>query len=99
MNVSVKMHGVLGRGGPSRASSFELALHDGATAGELMEILAEQCGPPFSDAVETSDARFPPHIRMFADGEMLSALGQPLVAACGRRASVSIVVLSPMMGG
>ena len=99
MNVRVKMHGVLDRGDPGQKASFDLALRDDVTAGELVHILAERCGAPFCDAIQSSDTRLPRHIRMFSDGEMLSTLEQPLVAACTRRASVNIVVLSPMMGG
>jgi hypothetical protein len=92
------MHGVLGLD-PGREASFDLALNDTATAGELVHILAEHCGAPFRDAIESSDTRLPRHIRMFSDGEMLSTLEQPLAAACRRAASVNVVVLSPMMGG
>lgn len=99
MDVSVNMHGVLGRTSPGEAASFNLALHEGATAGELIRLLAKRCGAPFSDAVDSSDSRLPRHIRMFSDGKMLLTFEQPLVAACAQAARVNIVVLTPMMGG
>jgi hypothetical protein len=99
MNVRVKMHGVLGRWDPGRKASFELALREGVTAGDLLRILADSCGAPFRDAIESSDTRLPRHIRMFSDGEMLSTLEQPLIKTPAPDASVSVVVLCPMMGG
>ena len=99
MNVRVKMHGVLGRRILGRKASFDLNLHDDVTVGDLVRILAEHCGAPFCDAIESSDIRLPRHIRMFSDGEMLATLEEPLVATCSPRASVNVVVLSPMMGG
>lgn len=99
MNVKVKMHGVLVRAGPGQNASFDLALDEGATAGELVQILAALCGEPFCEAIESSDTRLPRHIRMFSEGRMLSTLQQPLVGAHAPGASVNIVVLTPMMGG
>jgi hypothetical protein len=99
MNVRVKMHGVLGRHDRGRETGFDLALADDVTAGDLLRALAERCGAPFRDAVESSDSRFPRHIRMFADGEMLSRFEQPLVTASASGPSVTVVLLSPMMGG
>jgi hypothetical protein len=99
MNVRVEMHGVLGPCHGGRKASFDLDLHDRVTAGELVRILAQQCGEPFCGAIESSETRLPRHIRMFSDGKMLSTLEQPLAAACARSTRVNIVVLSPMMGG
>jgi hypothetical protein len=99
MNVRVEMYGMLRRRDGGCKASFDLALHDGVTAGELVRILAERCGAPLCDAIESSDTRLPRHIRMFSDGEMLSAFEQPLAAERARETRVNIVVLSPMMGG
>jgi hypothetical protein len=99
MKVRVEMHGVLGRCDRSRKTRFDLALHDGVTAGDLLRILTRQRGSPFCDALKVSDARLPRHIRMFSDGQMLSTLEQPLVSTDSQNPRVNIVVLSPMMGG
>ena len=99
MNVSVKMHGVLGRWVSGQKASLDLTLGEGVTAGDLLRILAEHCGAPFCDAIESSDTRLPRHIRIFSDGEMLSTLEQPLATSCTPGANVNVVVLSPMMGG
>ena len=99
MNVRVKLHGVLGRFMPDQKASFDLTLQDGVTAGDLVRILAETCGPPFQDAIDWDEARLPRHIRVFSDGEMMSTLEQPLVTDQTRGASVNVVVLTPMMGG
>ena len=63
MNVRVKMHGVLGRCAPGQKADFDLALQDGGTAGDLLRVLAEYCGAPFCDAIESTDPRLPRHIR------------------------------------
>lgn len=99
MNVRVKLHGVLTGWNPGHEASFELALHPSVTAGDLLRIIAEHCGGPLCDAIESSDTRFPGHIRMFSDGEMLWTLEQPLVTTSARDANVNVVLLSPMMGG
>ena len=99
MNIRVRIHGVLGRRDPQQKTGFDLALPIGATAAELMHFLAEHCGSPFTEALESSDIRIPRHIRVFSDGEMLSTLEQPLVTACAQGATVNVVVMSPMMGG
>lgn len=99
MKVRVKMLGVLGRRNPGQEPAFELALHGNVTAGDLLRVLAERCGSPFRDVIESPDVRLPSHIRMFSDGEMLATMEQPLIAKCVAGASVTVVFLSPMMGG
>jgi hypothetical protein len=72
MRVTVKLLGVLAPEDRRRlGTSFDLELRDGVTAGELLRALARRCEAPFRQAIESSDARLPRHIRMFADGEML----------------------------
>ena len=99
MRVRVKLHGALNGRSPGQGDRFELVLPGGVTAGDLLRTIAERCGAPLCDAAESSDPRFPGHIRMFSDGEMLSSLEQPLVATSAGDASVNVVLLSPMMGG
>jgi len=96
MNVRVQLHGVIGRGAPAQDSRFDLSVPDGATAGDLVGLLAGRYGAPLR--IDSEDPRIPRHIRMFADGELLSTLEQRL-ARGSRDASVNVVVLSPMMGG
>jgi hypothetical protein len=100
MRVTVKLLGVLGsedRRRPSR--SIDLELREGVTVGELLRALARRCGAPFRQAVESPDSRLPRHIRMFADGEMLVSRDQTLVRAGGFSDAVTVVLLTPMMGG
>lgn len=99
MNVRVKMYGVLGRRDPAHESGMELALPDTVTTRGLLGALADRCGAPFHDVIDSLDSRLPRHIRIFCDGEMLATLEQPLVAKCVPGASVTVVLLSPMMGG
>jgi hypothetical protein len=79
--------------------SFDLELRDGVTAGDLLRALASRCGAPFRQAPESSDSRLPRHIRMFADGEMLVTREQTLAPAAGLANGVTVVLLTPMMGG
>lgn len=96
MRVTVDLLGVLG--GRRRAGrALDLELPEGLTAGELLRRLADRCGAPFREAVESPDPRLPRHIRMFADGEMVSRREQVLAAAGAGR--VTVVLLTPMVGG
>ena len=100
MRVTVKLLGVLGpreRGRGGR--SLDLVLGDNVTAGDLLRALADRFGPPFRAASESSDARLPRHIRMFAGGEMLVRREQTLAPAHAVSDGVTVVLLSPMMGG
>ncbi len=99
MDVTVKLQGVEAPRDPNHASGISLALRDGATAGDLMGQLAARFGAPFCEALDDSNARLPRHIRVFCDGQMLASLEQPLVETGARSTRVSVVVLSPMMGG
>lgn len=100
MNVQVKLHG----GGkscgmdPARAS-FRLTLRPGGNAADLLDALAERCGEPFRGALDSDDARLPRHLRLFVDGEMIVSRDQPLVPANGSDAGVTVVLMTPMMGG
>ena len=100
MQVDVKLHGVVHpKNGSEAGGCFRIELRDGVSAGELLRALAERCGDPFRRALGSTDARLPRHIRMFVDGEMLVTLDQPLGSASGVNAGVTVVVLTPMMGG
>jgi hypothetical protein len=74
-------------------------MHGNVTARDLLHVLAERFGAPFRDIVELSDIRLPRHIRVFSNGEMLATMEQPLIAKRIAGASVTVVLLSPMMGG
>lgn len=99
MRVTVKLLGVLGPPAPGRRRSFELELGEDATAGAVLRALAGRCGAPFRQAVESRDARLPPHIRMFADGEMLVSREQDVAPPERLSEGVTVVLLTPMMGG
>lgn len=100
MNVHVKLYG--GTHGceanPARRS-FGLDLQAGGNAGDLLHALADRCGEPFRGALDSDDSRLPRHLRLFVDGEMLVTRDQPLVPANGSDAGITVVVLTPMMGG
>lgn len=100
MNVRVKLHGGVPscKTGPDRGS-FGLTLRAGGNAGDLLHALAERCGEPFQRALDSDDSRLPRHLRLFVGGEMLVTLDQPLASANGSDAGVTVVVLTPMMGG
>ncbi len=100
MRVRVKLHGGVRscEMDPAR-SSFGLTLRNGGNAGDLLHALAERCGDPFRRALDSTDERLPRHLRLFVDGEMLVTLDQPVVPANGSDAGVTVVVLTPMMGG
>jgi len=100
MRVTVKLLGVLGprdRGRPGR--SFDLTFRDDVTAGDLLRALADRCGAPFREAIDSSDGRLPRHIRMFAGSEMLVEREQALAPAAVGAGGVTVVLLTPMMGG
>jgi hypothetical protein len=100
MRVTVKLLGVLGPGDRRRLGRpFDLELRDGVTAGELLIALAKRCGAPFRQAIESPDSRLPRHIRMFVDGEMLVTREQTLAPEGGLADGVTVVLLTPMMGG
>ena len=100
MRVTIKLLGVLAPDDRRRLGrSFDLELRDGVTAGELLRSLARRCGAPFRQAIESPDSRLPRHIRMFADGEMLVTREQTLASANGLSDGVTVVLLTPMMGG
>ncbi|MDP6978468.1 MAG: hypothetical protein QF570_07690 [Myxococcota bacterium] len=99
MDVAVKIQGVLDRSLAGCKNQFDLTLPNDATAGDLIGRLAEQPDAPLRDAIDPGQTRFPRHIRMFSNGEMLSTLGQPLVRQDGLGVNVNIVILNPMMGG
>jgi len=100
MRVTVKLLGVLAPEDRRRVGrSFDLELHDGVTAGELLRALARRCEAPFRRAIDSSDSRLPRDIRMFADGEMVVTREQVLAPADGLSDGVTVVLLTPMMGG
>jgi len=100
MRVTVKLLGVLGpRDRGWSGGSFDLTLREDVTAGGLLRALAERCGAPFRDAIESSDGRLPRHIRMFAGSEMLVEREQALAPAGVGADGVTVVLLTPMMGG
>lgn len=102
MRVQVKLHGVLSpatRGRPGRPASFDWQLAETSTAGDLLSALADRCEGAFREALESPDERLPRHIRMFADGELLTSRRQALVLAGEGASGVTVVLLSPMMGG
>jgi hypothetical protein len=82
-------------------------LRAGGNAGDLLRALADRCGEPFRRALDSDDSRLPRHLRLFVDGEMLVTRDQPLlpenvpvnVPVNGSEAGVTVVVLTPMMGG
>ena len=100
MRVTIKLLGVLSpEDRRRRGRPFDLELRDGVTAGELLRALARRCGAPFRQAIESPDSRLPRHIRMFADGEMLVTREQKLAPANELSDGVTVVLLTPMMGG
>lgn len=103
MEVDVKLHGpIRSRSGRDPESAFHLRMPNGVRARDLLHVLAERCGDPLRRAVDeldSADARFPRHIRMFANGEMLATLDQPLAHGPGPATGVTVVVMTPMMGG
>jgi hypothetical protein len=100
MRVTVKLLGVLGSRDRGRSGRcFDLTLSDDVTAGDLLRALADRCGAPFRDAVESPDGRLPRHIRMFAGSEMLVEREQALATASAGAGGVTVVLLTPMMGG
>ena len=98
MRVTVRLSGVLGPADPGRRS-FELELREAATAGEVLRALAGLRGAPFRQALASRDVRLPRHIRMFANGEMLTTREQRLAPAGRLSDGVTVVLLTPMMGG
>jgi hypothetical protein len=77
-------------------------MRDGVTAGDLLRALADRCGAPFREALASPDDRLPRHIRVFADGELLTTREQPLLPRVPPGASgsgVTVVLLTPMIGG
>jgi hypothetical protein len=101
MRIRVKLHGVLGERGGGDVGNRALYFAGGGetTAGDVLDILAEKWGAPFLDLIAASDQRLPRHVRMFADGEPLRTRGQRLVSPNGSATSVTVVLLTPMMGG
>ena len=100
MRVTVKLLGVLAQRIDGGWDDHSISsLRDGVTAGELLRALAKRCGAPFRQAIESPDSRLPRHIRMFADGEMLVTREQTLASANGLSDGVTVVLLTPMMGG
>lgn len=100
MRVTVKLLGVLAPEDRRRlGGSLDLELHDGVTAGELLRDLAARCAGPFRQALESADSRLPRQVRMFADGEMLVSRDQALATGKALRDGVTVVLLTPMMGG
>lgn len=100
MRVAVRLLGVLAPRDCRREDrSFALELDDGVTAGDVLRTLAARFGAPFRQALESPDSRLPRHIRMFADGEMLVTRDQPLAPASRLARGVTVVLLTPMMGG
>lgn len=100
MRVQIKLRGVLSRAaGPGPADTFDLLVPEKTTAGDLLATLAERWGGPFGQALASSDRRLPRHIRMFADGEMLTHREQALTRPGAPVRGVTVVLLTPMMGG
>lgn len=99
MRITVKLLGVLRPAGGRAQEPLDLVLRDDVTVGELLAALADRLGRPFRALVESSDGRLPRHVRMFAGSEMLVARDQTIASAAGRSGAVTVVLLSPMMGG
>jgi molybdopterin converting factor small subunit len=99
MRVKVELLGVLRPADGRWEGPFDLVVRDDVTVGELLSALAERFGRPFRELAEASDGRLPRHVRMFAGSEMLVARDQSVASAAGAADGVSVVFLSPMMGG
>jgi hypothetical protein len=100
MEISVKLHGRVGRGShPLPRDGFDLSLPGEITAGDLLSALADRFGAPFREIVASDDARLPRSIRMFADGNPLVSFEQPLVPSGADRTGVTVVLMSPVAGG
>jgi hypothetical protein len=100
MQVRVKLHGSVGRGGePLPRDAFDLALPGETTAGALLHALAARFGSPFSEIVASNDSRLPRNIRVFADGAPLVTSEQPVIPTGAESAGVTVVLMSPVAGG
>jgi hypothetical protein len=100
VQVKVKLLGVLAPEDRRRLGRpLDLELGDDVTAGELLRHLAARCGATFRQAIESPDSRLPRHIRMFANGEMLVSRDQALASGRSLGDGVTVVLLTPMMGG
>jgi hypothetical protein len=100
MRVTVKLLGVLAPEDRRRVGgALQLELREGVTAGELLRDLAGRCGASFRQAIESTDSRLPRHVRMFANGEMLVSRDQSLSSGGRLGDGVTVVLLTPLMGG
>lgn len=86
--MAVKLIGAVGRAGSRPgAAGLELSLPDGATAGDLLDRLADRFGEPFRAA----------GARVFVEGQLARSAEQPLAGAESRK--VIVMLVSPMQGG
>jgi hypothetical protein len=81
------------------ARSLDLQLAEPTTVGDLLAALADRLGAPFRSALDSADERVPRHIRLFADGSPLTRRGQALQHTGRDVDGVTVVLLTPMMGG
>jgi hypothetical protein len=96
VDVTVKLTGALR--GRAAHGPIALSLPDGATAGDLLERLAERVGAPLPGAAEGSP-NLPSGLRLFVGGELVVRRDRPLAGAGGHRREVVVVVTTPIAGG
>jgi sulfur-carrier protein len=94
MEVSVRLHGVLREHAGGR-SSVDIPLADGATVGELLDVLAERI-PAVERRIRDETGTLRRHVNLFVDAQQVRALGgvdYPL------RDGAEVLVLPAVSGG
>ncbi len=100
MNVTVKLHGALGRASKRPADgAFDFTLPDGATTGDLLARLADRFGEPFCEAAKGPSLKLPSSVRMFVEGQLVLTREQPLAERGVEAQKVIVMLISPLTGG
>jgi hypothetical protein len=100
MTVTVTLQGALGGlGADRRPGPIDLALPDGATAGDLLRPLAERFGGALREALDAGGEKLPPSVRMFVNGELTVRRDQPLATPDASSQEVLVVLMAPISGG
>ena len=100
MRVTVKLQGAVRAAlGRDPSASFELALPDQATVGDLLLDVANRFGGSLREAVEAAGQELPSTLRVFVNGDLALRPSHPLLSNDAASPQVIVVIMSPMMGG
>lgn len=78
---------------------IDLELPEDATGQDLLQRLAQRAGPRFQRKALKADGRLRAEVRLFVQNDVVADPGAPIGDKLGDGAELSIVLLTPLIGG